>query len=365
MIGDNWTYDSHAGQMPVDRPLSGSFTHRTQVSPSLTGPNASGVDAPVKRGQSMFNDSEQKLLYEQSLIYAEDMAKIYEQEKQRRKALEKANAELTAEISARRRAEDALWEAQRDLEEKVEARTVALSETNKRLQEEVARRERSEEETRVSLKEKEILLAEIHHRVKNNLQIISSLLALQANLVADRSVRDVLEDSKNRIRSIALIHEQIYRSNDFAQIDFRDYIQALTASLLKNHSAAALRISISTDERPIFLRMDKALPCSLIINELVTNCLKHAFPSKTEDEIRIGFHRGEFGGYVLTVADNGRGFPDDLDFRSTRSLGLQLVVNLAEVQLQGTIEMGYGGGTEFRILFPEERTVPKGKEVTA
>lgn len=360
MIGDNYTSDPHAGQIPVDRSLSGSHRHRAPVSLSLAGLNTPEEHAPAGKGQTMLNDSEQKLLYEQSLIYAEDMAKIYEQEKQRRKALEKANAELTTEISARRKAEDALLAARRDLEAKVEARTLALSETNRRLQDEVARRERSEEETRVSLKEKEILLAEIHHRVKNNLQIISSLLALQANLVSDRSVRDVLEDSKNRIRSIALIHEHIYRSNDFERIDFREYIESLTTNLLKNHSGTVVRISISADERPVFLRMDKALPCSLIINELVTNCLKHAFPSETEGQVRIGFHRGESGGYVLTVADSGKGFPDDLNFRSTKSLGLQLVVNLAEVQLQGTIELCRGGGAEFKIVFPEERTIPKG-----
>ncbi len=357
MIGDNFNTET---QKPIDRSFSGSYSHRASTSSNVVGLSLSKFHSPAKDGRPMPNDIEQEMLYRQSLIYAEDMAKIYEQEKLKRKALEKANAELTSEVHARRLAEEALLEAHRDLEKKIEERTQALSETNKRLQEEISRREDTEEKIRASLKEKEILLAEIHHRVKNNLQIISSLLALQAGLVSDASIKGVLEDSRNRVRSIALIHEHIYRSKDLAKIDFHEYLGSLASSLLKNHAGNKVRISVDTDEGPVFLRMDKALPCSLIINELVTNCLKHAFLPGEEGEIQIQFRRGGQDDYLLTVRDNGRGFPEDVDYRSTKSLGLQLVLNLAEAQLQGSLELVTGGGTEFRILFPEVRKARMG-----
>lgn len=355
MVGDNFNTEN---QKPIDRSISGCHSHRTSRSLSVVGLSISGARSP-KDGRPMPTDIEQEMLYRQSLIYAEDMAKIYEQEKLRRKALEKANAELTSEIHARRHAEEALLEAQRDLEKKVEERTLALSETNRRLQEEISRREDTEEQIRASLKEKDILLAEIHHRVKNNLQIISSLLALQADLVSDRGIRGVLEDSRNRVRSIALIHEHIYRSQDLSKIDFHKYLESLASNLLKNHPGSKVRISVGTDEGPVFLGMDKALPCSLIINELVTNCLKHAFLPGEGGEIRIEFRRDGQDGYLLTVLDDGAGFPEDVDYRSTKSLGLQLVVNLAEVQLQGSLELLTGEGTEFRIVFPEVRKARK------
>lgn len=359
MIGNRYIAGSQAGRNPVDRCFSDRYSREISASVTVAGLNTPEEHVMARDGQLISREAEQHMLYEQALIYAEDMAKIFEQEKQRRRALEKANAELTVEICARRRAEDALLSAHRDLEEKVKQRTRDLSKTNKRLQEEIARRKNSEERTRASLEEKEILLAEIHHRVKNNLQIISSLLALQAGLVEDRSVRGVLEDSRNRIHSIAMIHEHIYRSNDLAKIDFHQYIHSLASSLLKNHGESAVRISVEKGDSPIFLRMDKALPCSLIVNELVTNCLKHAFPQGAAGEIRIRFRHSQSEGYSLTVEDNGKGFPNDLDFRSTKSLGLQLVVNLAEVQLQGSIELWPGEGTEFRIRFPEVRKARK------
>lgn len=360
MVGDNFTTEFHAGLHSVDRSYSGCPAHRASKPQTVAGLDFSGDHAPTNQSQGEANELERRLMYQQSLIYAEDMAKIYEQEKQRRKALEKINAELTSEVRARRRAEDALLEAHRNLEIKVRERTRALTDANKRLEDEIARREHSEERIRCSLKEKEILLAEIHHRVKNNLQIISSLLALQADLVSDWAARDVLEDSRNRIRSIALIHEHIYRSRDLSRIDFHEYLRSLASNLLKNHSDTRIEISVDTDESPVYMGMDKALPCSLIINELVTNCMKHAFPPHAEGEIRIVFSSTEDDGFLLSVTDNGKGFPDNLDFRSTKSLGLQLVVNLAEIQLQGSIELLTGEGTEFRILFPEERTARKG-----
>lgn len=298
---------------------------------------------------------ESALLIQQALRYAEDMAKVYEEERGRRRALERANAALKAEIHARRLAEKALTEARQDLEKRVTERTQALSEANRMLHDEIAQRERSEEQIRGSLKEKEVLLSEVHHRVKNNLQIISSLLALQCERVTDETVRGALMDSQSRVRSMALIHEQLYRSGDLARIDFARYIEGLSKTLLDSYSSKSSRVRITADVDKVFLPVGLALPCGLIVNELLTNCLKHAFPGGRSGKVHIEFHGDRAEGYNLTVSDDGTGLPADLDWRRTRSLGLRLVVNLAEIQLDGKIHVTAGGGTVFEIQFPRQK----------
>lgn len=217
----------------------------------------------------------------------------------------------------------------------------------------ITERKDAEDKIRASLEEKKVLLREIHHRVKNNMQIISSLLNLQARYINDEQVVDILKESQNRVKSMAMIHEKLYQSSGLAKIGFRDYIKHLATFLSQSYVVDTERIRINTQVDDVFLDIDTAIPCGLIINELVTNSLKHAFPNKMEGDINIQLKEGSEG-YVLKVIDNGIGFPENLDFRSTETLGLQLINNLV-MQLDGTAELKSDNGTEFKIVFREMR----------
>jgi len=208
-------------------------------------------------------------------------------------------------------------------------------------------RKRAEVRVRKSLKEKEVLLGEIHHRVKNNLQVISSLLNLQSNLVDDNGVGEMFRESRNRVRSMALTHEQLYRSEDLARVDFGRYIRDLARGLYRSYGVDPDAVRLTVDVGDVSLALDTAIPCGLMVNELVSNCFKHAFSEGNGGEILIRL-RSDEERYTLVVRDNGIGFPEDLDFRNTETLGLQLVNSLAD-QLGGTIELDRSDGTEFRI----------------
>ena len=295
------------------------------------------------------NAGDQSALVRQCLRYAEDLAKIYEEEKEKRKALETANGELSREIRARIRAENELRRGQLMLEERVRERTQALESANHHLETEIDRRQQFEDQLKESLREKEILLSEVHHRVKNNLQIISSLLGLQSMFVHDHGILAALADSQNRIRSMALIHEQLYRSNNLAAINFSDYVHGLVAELLQANITKGRSVFTKVTVEDVLLPVGMALSCGLIINELVTNSLKHAFLPGQEGEIRIDFRHDRESRFVLTVSDNGKGLPVGLDCRNAGSLGLQLVLNLAEVQLRGSVNVGSEPGATFKI----------------
>ena len=213
-------------------------------------------------------------------------------------------------------------------------------------------RVQAEELIKESLQEKEILLKEIHHRVKNNLQIISSLLNLQAENIKEEDTLEMIEESQNRIRSMALIHEKLYGSKDLTQIDFGEYIGSLADYLYRSYGVNTQVISLKVDANDILLGIDMAIPCGLILNELVSNSLKHAFPDGLEGQIFIDFHRIDHHGLILMVSDNGVGFPQTLDFSNTQSLGLQLVTTLVE-QLEGRIELDRDKGTRFKITFSD------------
>jgi two-component sensor histidine kinase len=302
----------------------------------------------------MTNDmlNEKDLFFRQSLKYADDLVKVYEEEKQRRKVLEEANTRLIVEIAARRQAELDLRTAHQELDQRVRERTKELSIANEKLRTEIAQRAQAEGQLRASLKEKEILLSEIHHRVKNNLQIIISLLALQSAHVHDETTVNALEDSQDRIRSMALIHEQLYRSEDLSRIDYAEYLESLAKALSQTHCRSTGSPSITIRADHVFLEVVQALPCSLVINELVSNSLKHAFPHRSDGQIHIEFRRRDDHTYAFTVTDNGIGLPSDLNYRNTTSLGLQLIVNLVETQLRGTIEVINENGATFRGTFP-------------
>ena len=211
---------------------------------------------------------------------------------------------------------------------------------------------RAEERIKAALKEKDILLKEIHHRVKNNLQIITSLLNLQSGYIQDEKTLEMLRESQDRIRSMAFIHEKLYRSGDLAQIHFDEYIRELTSHLVRSYGIDPEVIELKIQAQQILLDIDMAIPCGLIINELISNSLKHAFPDVMKGQICIDLHSVNHQGFQLTVSDNGMGFPRGLDFRNTQSLGLQLVNTLVE-QLEGTIELDNDNGTTFEIRFSE------------
>jgi len=213
---------------------------------------------------------------------------------------------------------------------------------------EITDRKKAEEALKTSLKEKEVLLKEIHHRVKNNLQVMSSLLNLQSQYLSDPKTRDVFKVSMDRIKSMALIHDKLYRSEDLSSISFPGYAGDLVSDLVNTY-AVGRGIRLDLDIDPVSFNIDTAIPLGLIINELVSNSLKHAFSGRDGGTITISLH-GEDVHMILTVSDTGVGFPEGLDFTDTPSLGMQLVVTLVE-QLEGTIELIRGEGTCFRISF--------------
>ena len=223
------------------------------------------------------------------------------------------------------------------------------------LAQDITARKRVEEQIQASLKEKEVLLKEVHHRVKNNMQIIASLLDLQSESLTDSVTRQIFQESQNRVRSMALIHEHLYQSEDLARIDAAQYIQDLVYSLFNSYETQSESIISKLDVDEIFLEVDTAIPCGLILNELISNALKHAFPDGRAGEICINLHSNQEKQLTLSVRDNGVGLPEELDFRNTESLGLQLVCTLT-AQLKGTITLDSSRGTAFQITFTEKET---------
>lgn len=213
---------------------------------------------------------------------------------------------------------------------------------------------KAELQIRASLQEKEVLLKEVHHRVKNNMQIISSLLNLQSGQIEDQNLVEIFKESQNRIKAMALVHRNLYQSQDLAHLDFRGYIRSLIGGLFKSYGIRPDRVKMQLDINDVPLGIDHAVLIGLLINELVSNSFKHAFVNEKEGEIEVGLRQKPDGEIELTVGDNGIGLPKDMDVRKTESLGLQLVTSLAENQLKGKVEVVRGEGTFFRIGFRAE-----------
>lgn len=207
-------------------------------------------------------------------------------------------------------------------------------------------RKHAEKRIKASLEEKEVLLKEIHHRVKNNMQIISSLLSLQSRHVKDGRELEILKESQNRVMSMAMIHEKLYRTHNLAQINFEEYIQSLISGLFSSYGINPGIIKTKLNLKEVLLDIDTAIPCGLILNELVTNSLKHAFPEGRKGEINIILSQEGENMLKMIVGDNGIGFPEDIDFQNTDSLGLKLVNTLVN-QLKGEIELERYNGTKF------------------
>lgn len=214
----------------------------------------------------------------------------------------------------------------------------------------ITERKIAEEKIKLSLYEKDMLLKEIHHRVKNNMQVISSLLNIQSRHVSDEKDKELFRESQNRVRSMALIHEKLYQSGDLSRINFAKYLTSITKELFHSYHISSDLIELTADVTETRLGIDIAIPCALIINELVSNSLKYAFPDGRRGHIQIYFNQDNEGSYTLTVNDNGVGFPKNINFRKTESLGLQLV-NTLTTQLNGKIELERKNGTRFTIRF--------------
>ncbi|HYH03316.1 MAG TPA: histidine kinase dimerization/phosphoacceptor domain -containing protein, partial [Bacillota bacterium] len=217
----------------------------------------------------------------------------------------------------------------------------------------VTERRRVDEQVQASLREKEVLLKEIHHRVKNNMQVISSLLRLQSAFLNDQHVVELFEESQNRIKTMALVHEKLYQSNDLAKINIKDYVMHLTNSLFRSYGISVERVRLELEIEEIRLGIDAAIPCGLIINELMSNVLKYAFPGERTGSVKVSIKHSGPRKIELIVADDGVGIPPEVDVENTDSLGLQLIRTLGQEQLQGQVFLKRDSGTEFRIVFQE------------
>lgn len=216
----------------------------------------------------------------------------------------------------------------------------------------ITKRKRAEKKMRASLKEKEVLLLEIHHRAKNNMQVISSLLNLQSLYVKDKNALEMFRETQDRVRLMVLVHEKLYRSDDVGKINFVQYTKELATYLYQSYCMDQEKIKMKMNVDGVFLDINTAVPCGLIINELITNSLKHAFPNGRKGEVCLDLFPVNNSKYCLTVRDNGVQFPKNINFRKTETLGMQLV-NLLVEQLEGTVMLRRKEGTEFKISFNE------------
>ncbi|MEE8389852.1 MAG: histidine kinase dimerization/phosphoacceptor domain -containing protein [Anaerolineae bacterium] len=233
-----------------------------------------------------------------------------------------------------------------NLEELVKERTAEL-------QREIIERKRAEEQIKASLLEKEVLLQELYHRTKNNMQVISSMLALQAAYTQDERVIRIFQDTENRIRAMALVHQKLVQSADLSSIDLSEYIRDLVDLLRASHGVYLDRIDVVLDVESISVLMDIAVPCGLMLNELISNSFEHAFAKDVRGEIRIRFHRAKTGEIELEVSDNGVGVPEGFDFRNSDTLGLQSVFAIGEHQLGGKVTFESCDGITCQIRFKD------------
>lgn len=214
----------------------------------------------------------------------------------------------------------------------------------------ITQQKKAEAVLKNSLREKEVLLQEIHHRVKNNMQIMTSLLRLQASNIEDVGVQEMFAESRNRIHSMALIHEKLYKSMDFTHINYARYVQTLVSHLFATYNVNRKDVELKLSLDDIFLNINSAIPCGLLINELVSNSLKHAFPGGRKGEIRVALHQSKAGNVNLVVGDTGVGFPKDVQWEAPNSLGMQIILDLIR-QLDAAVEFNGKNGTLFSIAF--------------
>ena len=223
----------------------------------------------------------------------------------------------------------------------------------------ISKRKLAEEQIMASLREKEVLLREIHHRVKNNMQLVTSLLRIQTEQIKDKQYAEMFQDSLDRIQSISFVHEKLYQSKDLANVDFNGYVKSLVSFLFRSHGVDPNKIAPRIEVEDLSFSIETAIPCGLLINELVSNSLKHAFPEERKGEIRIVLRSINEDELELEFSDDGIGMPEELDFTNTESMGLDLIKILGEDQLDGKIELDRIGGTKFHIRIKRQVYKPR------
>jgi len=259
------------------------------------------------------------------------------------------------DISELKRAEEELSELNAGLEERVRERTLEIAKTNEKLVDEISQKLVAEERLKTSLNEKEVLIKEIHHRVKNNLQIIVSLLYLQAGNTNDPVLLGALMDSQTRVKSMALIHEKLYQSHNLSSIDFQAYLENLVTNLMISYNIDRMKVRVSIEAKDLRLSLNPAISLGLMMNELISNSLKYAFTDRKTGTLTItGAAEGDI--IRIRVRDDGAGIPADFDWKNAKSLGLHLVQMLSR-QLKGTVELSRDAGTEFIITIPAKAGV--------
>lgn len=259
---------------------------------------------------------------------------------------------VNIDITNRRLMESEIRSLNSVLEQRVQDRTEALSKANEALEEENMQRLDAEEKLRASLNEKTMLLKEVHHRVKNNLQIIVSLLNLQSRYVKDETVLATIRESQNRVKAMALVHEKLYRAEDIAHIDLDDYIRFLGTGLSQFYDAKSRGIRFTLEAPEVRVDINTAIPLGLILNELISNAFKYAFPKGKSGEVFVSVTR-EAKTLTVIVRDDGAGIPEGFDWKNTQSLGLRLVNSLVD-QLDGSIELDRSSGTRFTMVLHEK-----------
>jgi PAS domain S-box-containing protein len=269
---------------------------------------------------------------------------------------EPASLNVLTDVTVIKEAEEVIRRANEDLERRVAERTESLTRTNIQLEQEIKARTTAEQEIQRSLEEKDLLLREIHHRVKNNLQIIASMLNLQSRTIKDENVLSAIRDSQSRVRAMALVHERIYRSHNIGEIDLRDYLQYMVQQLFMFHNIPHAKITLTFTMDPITTDIDTIVPIGLIINEMVSNSLKHAFPGERKGSIIIEGSNPSPDLLRFAYRDDGVGIPDDVDWKKPTSLGLRLISSLVE-QCSGEITMERDGGTVFAFTMHTKKPV--------
>jgi PAS domain S-box-containing protein len=220
--------------------------------------------------------------------------------------------------------------------------------------ENLTERKKAEEQTARSLREKETLLREIHHRVKNNMAVVSSLLSLQVRQIEDATVRTLFEESQQRVQSMALVHEKLYQTKDLSVVNFEDYIKSIVSEIISLYRIDTSAITTEINIKDIELDIETAVPCGLIINELLTNAFKYAFPDSRNGVLSVHFTKTDDDTCTLVIKDNGVGLPKGFDYKEAKTLGLQLV-NVLTGQLRGTLQIKSDKGTESVVTFPNSR----------
>jgi two-component sensor histidine kinase/CheY-like chemotaxis protein len=236
---------------------------------------------------------------------------------------------------------------------KLEDKLLQLEETNRALEFDIAERKRIEAQLKASLEEKQVLLKELYHRTKNNMQVISSILALQAADIEDEHIASLFRETQDRIQSMALAHQKLYQSHDLSKINLKEYLHDLVMLVMDSHKSLSHRVSLSVDMEDVFVLIDIAIPCGQVLNELISNVLKHAFRDGRDGKLSIRLHRVGQDGIELSVGDNGVGVPEGFDFKRKGRLGLQTVFGIVEHQLRGKVMFETDGGVACQISFED------------